>query len=347
MAALALLVFMTPSLVAWGQDNYVVEFNSTNGDDGTTEITTLSDIVASGADYIASITDASKVYKGKQGFGVKLGSSKAVGTFTMNLSDEGKVDATSIVFNSCKYGSDNSSLKITINGSITQTFELTSDLADYTYTFNNATEITSIKVEGVTKRIYVKSMTVNYGGTTPSLEDNDLALTGAPIALEFDLYNNNDAQVINYTTSSTGAVSVSASDYITAVVDETAKTITVTPTAVTPSIQTITVSQAADATYAAGSTSFTVYIEDSTPFNGDIFIFNTDEGLVDLGITKPASGAGTDLEAGHDYVIGSVTMNCTHASTHTRVWNSNGVTDLRVYSTATLTFAVAASLHSP
>lgn len=169
MAALALLVFTMPSLVAWGQDNYVVEFASTTtSNDGTAAITTLADIVSSGADYITSITDATKVYKGKQGYGVKLGSSSAVGSFVMNLSNAGKVEATSIVFNSCKYGSDDSSLKITINGSITQTFTLTADLTDYTYTFSNATEITSIKIEGFTKRIYVKSMTVNYGGTPTS-----------------------------------------------------------------------------------------------------------------------------------------------------------------------------------
>ena len=121
LAAFALLVFTMPSLVAWGQDNYVVEFASTTtSNDGTAAITTLADIVSSGADYITSITDATKVYKGKQGYGVKLGASSAVGSFVMNLSDAGKVEATSIVFNSCKYGSDNSSLKITINGSITQ-----------------------------------------------------------------------------------------------------------------------------------------------------------------------------------------------------------------------------------
>ena len=98
------------------------------------------------------------------------------------------------------------------------------------------------------------------GGTTPSLEDNDLALTDAPVALSFDLYNNSAAQTISYTTSSTGAVTVSASDYVTTTVDATNKTITVTPIAVTPSEQTITVSQAADDTYAAGSATFTVSI---------------------------------------------------------------------------------------
>ena len=87
----------------------------------------------------------------------------------MNLSDAGKVTATSISFNSCKYGSDNSSLKITINGSLTQTFALSAALEDYTYTFTSPTEISTITVEGVTKRIYVKEMTVNYGGVvTPT-----------------------------------------------------------------------------------------------------------------------------------------------------------------------------------
>ena len=103
------------------------------------------------------------------------------------------------------------------------------------------------------------------GGTTPSLETNNLALTGAPVALSFDLYNNSAAQTISYTTSSTGAVTVSANDYVTTTVDATNKTITVTPIAVTPSEQTITVSQAADDTYAAGSVTFTVTITNSDP----------------------------------------------------------------------------------
>lgn len=96
--------------------------------------------------------------------------------------------------------------------------------------------------------------------------DCDLALTNAPIALSFDLYNNSNAQTISYTTSSTGAVTVSGGDgYVATSVDEANKTITVTPIAVTPSAQTITVSQAADETYAAGSTAFTVNITNSAP----------------------------------------------------------------------------------
>ena len=104
------------------------------------------------------------------------------------------------------------------------------------------------------------------GGDTPALKENDLALTGAPIALSFDLHNNSQAQVIHYTTSSTGEVSVEAgANDVSCSVDGTNKTITVTPIAVTNGKQTVTVNQAADGTYKAGSVTFTVTVTDSTP----------------------------------------------------------------------------------
>ncbi len=123
---------------------------------------------------------------------------------------------------------------------------------------------------------YVNSVKLTEGVGSTALSTSDLALTGAPIALNFDLYNNSSAQTVNYTTSSTGAVTVSESEYITTSVS--GKTITVTPVKVTPYAQTITVSQTADDTYAAGSTTFTVAIDDSTPFNGEVFIAGTDKG---------------------------------------------------------------------
>ena len=118
---------------------------------------------------------------------------------------------------------------------------------------------------------------VEEGGGTP-LTDSDLALTGAPVALNFDLYNNTDPQTISYTTSSTGEVTVSPSDYVTCEVNETAKTITVTPIAVTFGAQTITVNQAADDNYKAGTATFTITVDDSTPFTGATFDATIDKG---------------------------------------------------------------------
>lgn len=129
--------------------------------------------------------------------------------------------------------------------------------------------------------LYCQSFTLTYEDAgASSLLDNDLALTDAPIALEFDLYNNNTAQVINYTTSSSGEVTIADNQYVETVIDEENETITVTPLLVTPSAQTITVNQATDGIYKAGSATFTVSITDNTPFaGGDVtFVAGTDVG---------------------------------------------------------------------
>ena len=71
------------------------------------------------------------------------------------------------------------------------------------------------------------------------------------------------------------------------------------------------------------------------------YTFNTDAGIAELGVTKPAAGAGTDLDANKSYVLGDVSMKVTHASTKTRVYNSSGKLDLRIYKNGgTLTFSV-------
>ena len=137
----------------------------------------------------------------------------------------------------------------------------------------SGTNAVKITFNSTSNQVGIESASVTYstgGGDTPTLEDNDLALTNAPIALTFDLYNNATAQTFSYTTSSTGEVSVESGQYdVSCYVDNTAKTITVTPMAVTNGVQTVTVKQAADANYKAGSVTFTVTVTDSTPV-GDI-----------------------------------------------------------------------------
>lgn len=78
--------------------------------------------------------------------------------------------------------------------------------------------------------------------------------------------------------------------------------------------------------------------------NGDeqtaMFIFNTDAGLSALGIAKPATGASTEL--GDDtYTVNGVSLSATDGGTATRVYNSQGNTDLRIYKNGgSLTFSV-------
>ena len=157
---------------------------------------------------------------------------------------------------------------VTPNGS---SFSLSSieGLTDKTWT-GNASEVT-FTGSGTNKwdKITITYSTDGGGDVTPDLENCDLALTGAPIALNFDLYNNSKAQVIHYTTSSTGEVSVESGKYdVSCYVDNDQKTISVTPLAVTNGSQTVTVNQAADDTYKAGSVTFTVTVTDSTPKTG-------------------------------------------------------------------------------
>ena len=166
-----------------------------------------------------------------------------------------------------------------------------------TGTYNAASSDTyfQLKVSGAS---YFSSIVITYddAGSSSNLQDNDLALTGAPIELNFDLYDNSSAQVIYYTTSSTGAVTVNSSDYINAVVDEDDMSITVTPTAVTPSAQTITVNQEADDYYSAGSVTFTVVVDDSTPLPTYTVTLGDDNST----LTETTNGAGITLPARND-----------------------------------------------
>ena len=174
---------------------------------------------------------------------------------------------------------------------------LTTSSASKSYDIPNSSSSTTYYVKiGLTtgsstnkKDLIFDDVVFTYSTGGSDLEDSDLTLTGAPVALNFDLYNNSSAQVINYTTSSTGAVTVSTSDYVTTSVNTTNKTITVTPTAVTPSAQTITVSQAADASYNAGSATFTVTITNTPP------AFTVTLGDDSSTLTETSSGAGVTL----------------------------------------------------
>lgn len=113
------------------------------------------------------------------------------------------------------------------------------------------------------KGIRLRNYSITGTPSSSGSNDSDLAITGAPVALSFDLYNNSSAQTVSFTSSSSGSVTVSTSEYVQTSIS--GKTITVTPLKVTPSAQTITVNQAADDTYAAGAATFTVYVTDSAP----------------------------------------------------------------------------------
>ena len=204
--------------------------------------------------------------------GIHYGTNKvAVQYIKLSTSDiQGTI--TQVIVNASTASGVTATVGVTVGGETFGEEAKTLSTTATNYGFNGSAEgeivVTVTKPESAAKALYVKSVAVTYttgGGDTPALKENDLALTGAPIALSFDLYNNHKAQVIQYTTSSTGEVSVEAgANDVSCSVDGTNKTITVTPIAVT-NAQTVTVNQAADGTYKAGSVTFTVTVTNSTP----------------------------------------------------------------------------------
>ena len=229
--------------------------------------------------------------------GVQFGSKNSAPNVTISYTTAENVTKVSVVASTG--GAATLSVKVGNTTFTPESVAISSGTANAgkTYEFSGTgTGEIIVTLNGTSKASYLGGISFTYssGGSTPSLESSDLAITGAPVTLSFDLYDNSDAKVINYTTSSTGAVTVDASDYINAVVNESAKTITVTPVKKTASAQTITVNQAADATYAAGSATFTVNISDSTPFEGGDVTFDAKEDkgtspLVKNGITFTCS----------------------------------------------------------
>lgn len=169
-AALCAVMLITQPMKAIGQTraDYTIAFqsNSTNSD-GSSEITSESSVstyVNSGGGYVTSIA-SSKVYLGKNGFGLKLGSGSAIGYVNMTLSDAGQVKASKIVFYAAKYGSDTGNIKITLNDNDKLTYttsSLNANVTEYEWTLTSATDITKIKVETTVKRGYIHSVKVVY-----------------------------------------------------------------------------------------------------------------------------------------------------------------------------------------
>lgn len=194
-------------------------------------------------------------YKGS-GNTIQMNSSKGAGTLYNTTPITG---LKSIKVN---VGSGNKTYTITTGTLVNPTGNSQTGSDTGTYNANSGDTYFQLKVSGAS---YFSSIVITYddAGGSQTLDDSDFALTNAPVALSFDLYNSSAAQTIEYTTSSTGAVKVSASEYVTTSVDTENKAITVTPVKVTNEAQTITVSQAADGTYKAGSATFTVTITNS------------------------------------------------------------------------------------
>ena len=266
---------------------------------------------------------ASSSYAGSNS-GAQLGSGSYTFAGTVTLSGSAIPSDATITRIDINLSSSGTAYKIdaTVGGSAFGSQVSVNQKDAKTYSFTGTGTGNNIQLtfsNGGKKNVIIKSISVTYSTGGSSLTASDLALTGAPITLNFDLYNNASAQTVSYTTSSTGAVAVSGGEgYVTTSVN--GNTITVTPVAVTSAPQTITVSQAADDTYAAGTATFTVSVADSTPFTGGDVTFDA---TTDKGTNSSGSGSITKQV---------VKMSCTSC-------NLSDGSAYRLYSGSTTTFA--------
>ncbi len=91
---------------------------------------------------------------------IRIGKSNAAGAITINLSDSGKVYATSIVVNAQRYKADKA-VTLSVNGKAAQ--DIQAEAADYTFDLNGKL-LDSLTFNSSTY-VYVNSITVNYETT--------------------------------------------------------------------------------------------------------------------------------------------------------------------------------------
>ena len=275
LAALALLAFFIPSMIAVGQAPVnTVLWEETWGTFSSqvtpSEYNFNGTTVYGGATLTyAQSSTSTKLYDDVLAGGTtpELLLSKSNQTWTISNIPTGQASEMTLTFlsNKTTFNVTSSTNGITISGSQKSwTISATSSVTSFDLTIKN-TGSSNARIDNI-------SLKVKTAGGGSQLTPSDLAITNSPVTLNFDLYNNNTAQTISYTTSGTGTVSVDANDYVTVVIDEQNKYISVTPVAVTGTAQTITVRQAADGTYDAGSATFTVNITDSTPYSGPDYV---------------------------------------------------------------------------
>ncbi len=344
MAALTLLAFLVP-ITGWGQTT-VASFSRSGSTDTYTEGQTFTKVAEPKTGYYqdgtgtAGTTEKYLQLKGSTAywtttpesisFTAKLGGGTTKDPLDNNvlvalLDNEGNViEGTSTIVTTKITNTTGSEFTVSVPA------------------VNNAygVKISHIKETGFNVRYYSFSLSyVEAGGSTTTPTTVTIDASGIT---NTDLYIGTEAGQLTATVKDNDDNLIDGATVTWESNDDDIATINANGvvTLVAVGSTTITASYAGNDTYGSSSATYTIEVTDTTPVTGSTFIFNTDEGLEALNITKPSSGAGTDLDPDTDYTIGDVTMNITHGTTNTRVWNSSGNTDLRVYSNGTLAFTV-------
>lgn len=142
--------------------NYTIKFKDSSSDaSNETSDNNIKNLIESGADNVSTISNSSKVYAGKTG--LKLGSSSAIGKFTINLAADAKVAAQKIKVGIKKYGTDTGTVGIETDKDSKQSVSPEADLSEKEVTLSGQV-ISTITISTSTKRAYLSYITVVSSG---------------------------------------------------------------------------------------------------------------------------------------------------------------------------------------
>lgn len=164
-----------------GGSTATVTFSSA-GDNGTSDVNTNIANYVSSASGMSSYS-GSKVYVGT--YGMKLATGSAAGTLTATLSSG--ISTTTITVDAKVYGSDNTSLTVTVNGGTAFGSAQTPSSSGgvLTFTAGSAVTVNSVTISTPSgKRAYVKTITV--GGATYSNYSTTCCTDAAVVTLTPD-----------------------------------------------------------------------------------------------------------------------------------------------------------------
>lgn len=133
----------------------------------------IEDVIAEGAELVASLTDVSNVYLARAGRGLKLGTSSKAGTITLNLAQAQKMDKIGVVAR--RYNDKGENLLI-VDG---DTLQLSAEGDGEEYILDRAgNEVESIAISSVagTSRAYVLGINLYpaEGGDEPQPQDEQM-----------------------------------------------------------------------------------------------------------------------------------------------------------------------------
>ena len=121
--------------------------------------TDLSEVMTEGANFFTGIKATDKVYNGKEGFGLKFGTSSKPGSIEFYLPKAVKIKT--IVANVARYRMDQA-VSLVINGVSNALEEEDLAFRDFTYDYTDAEAVETVTISTTGKRAYVKSLVITY-----------------------------------------------------------------------------------------------------------------------------------------------------------------------------------------